>query len=60
MSMLGLIYAHNQSSMHLRPSNRVMSLFCPNNRRKIVQIVLIWSFSILLVIDYWKQILKPR
>jgi len=25
--MLGLIYAHNQSSMHLRPSNRVISLF---------------------------------
>jgi len=29
--MLGLIYAHNQSSMHLCPSNRVISLFCPNN-----------------------------
>jgi len=28
--MLGLIYAHNQSSMHLCPSNRVISLFCPN------------------------------
>jgi len=25
--MLGPIYAHNQSSMHLRPSNRVIGLF---------------------------------
>jgi len=41
--MLGLIYAHNQSSMHLRPSNRVISLFYPNNRGIIAQIVLIWS-----------------
>jgi len=30
--MLSVIYAHNQSSMHLRPSNRVISLFCPNIR----------------------------
>jgi len=41
--MLGLIYAHNQSSMHLHPSNRIISFFCPNNRRIIAQIVLIWS-----------------
>jgi len=32
VSMVGLIYAHNQSSMHLRPSNRVISVFCQNNR----------------------------
>jgi len=25
--MLGLIYAHNQPAMHLRPSNRVISFF---------------------------------
>jgi len=41
--MVGLIYAHNKSSMHLRPSNRVISIFCPNNLRIIVQMVLIWS-----------------
>jgi len=41
--MLGLIYAHSQSSMYLRPSNRVSSLFCPNKRLIIAQIVLIWS-----------------
>jgi len=41
--MLGIIYAHNQSSMQLRPSNRVISLFCPNNRWIIAQIVLVWS-----------------
>ena len=29
--------------MHLRPSNRVISLFCPNNRWIIAQIVLISS-----------------
>jgi len=40
---IGVIYAHNQSSMHLRPSNRVISLFCSNNRWIIAQIVLIWS-----------------
>jgi len=38
-----LIYAYDQSSMHLRPSNRVISLFCPNNRSVIAQIVLMWS-----------------
>ena len=37
------IYAHKQSSMHLSPSNRVISLFCPNNRWIIARIVLIWS-----------------
>jgi len=44
--MLGLIYAHSQSSMHLRPWNRVIRLFCPNNRWIIEQIVLIWSLTI--------------
>jgi len=46
--MVGLIYAHNQLSMHLRPSNRVISLFCQNNRR-FAQIVLIWSYRLLKV-----------
>jgi len=41
--MLGVIYVRNQSSMHLRPSNRDISLFWPNNRWIIAQIVLIWS-----------------
>ena len=37
------IYARpNQSSMHLRPSHRVITLFCPNNRWIIAQIFLIW------------------
>ena len=35
-----------QSSMHLRPSNRVISLFCPKNRWIIAQIVLICSWTI--------------
>jgi len=37
--MLGLVDARNQSSMYLRASNRVISLFCPNNRWIIAQIV---------------------
>jgi len=41
MSMVGLIYAHNQSSMHLRPSSGDISLFCPNNRWITAHIVLI-------------------
>jgi len=44
--MVGLIYAHNQSSMHLRPTDRVITLFCPYNRRIIAQIVLMWSQAI--------------
>jgi len=43
LSMLGLIYAHKYSYVHLCPSNRVIILFCPNNRWIIVQIVLVWS-----------------
>jgi len=39
---IGLIYAQNQSSMHVRPSNRVIS-FYPNNCWISAQIVLIWS-----------------
>jgi len=40
------IYAYNQSSVHICPSNQVISLFCPNNRWRIAQIVLIWSYTI--------------
>ena len=40
ISMLGLMCAHNKWSMYLRPSNPVISLFCPNNRWVIAQIVL--------------------
>jgi len=29
--MVGPIYGHNESSMQLRPSNRVISLFSRNN-----------------------------
>jgi len=48
--MLGLIYAHKQLSMHLRDYVRQtelsFSLFYPNNRWIIAQIVLIWSETI--------------
>jgi len=55
--MLGLIYAHNQSSMHLRPSNRVISLFCLKTRWIIAQIVLVCHR---LKVDFATEIIVLR
>jgi len=41
--MLGLIYAHNQLSMHLRPSNPSYQFVLPKKSLNNLRIVLIWS-----------------